>query len=300
MPLEAVHLSGLSDSLLLANSWVQKATSGNRLDAARVGALFVDLPYFDRFAWAALRFALAKPQARSPFGDLFHEQKPIALGRLFGEAGVRLLRSAQTRLAGETLIALALGYISHAAFDVTMHPRINRLARTMAARTGRQPSQEHHFIEVIQSLVFHRQRAGLALGQARLLRYVTVDARFLGRVGPVAHAVQTAIQGLHDRAPTLSQFGAFADGYLLYCALLGNSVLGPRLCRENTLAAARPELYDRFDFPALFSQAVQRSRAYLDALGNYLSDGIFDESARAMLAAHIPEGSIDPEPTARD
>ena len=105
---EAVHLSGLADSLAGSSAWVRRATSGQHQAAARLGALFVDLPYFDRFARAVIRYALKKPQAHSVSGDVFHQKTPIALGRLFGEAGVRLAAKTATRQAGETLTALAL------------------------------------------------------------------------------------------------------------------------------------------------------------------------------------------------
>jgi hypothetical protein len=61
--------------------------------------------------------------------------------------------------------------------------------------------------------------------------------------------------------------------------------------------AARPEVFTAFDFPRRFAEAVAKSRHYLDALGAYLADGVFDESAQAALAAQVPEGSIDPDPT---
>jgi hypothetical protein len=69
MPVEAVHLSGLVDSLATSSAWVRRATSGPYHRAARLGALFVDLPYFDRFSLAVARYALRQPQAPSTMGS---------------------------------------------------------------------------------------------------------------------------------------------------------------------------------------------------------------------------------------
>lgn len=298
MPVEAVHLSGLADSLAGSSAWVRRATSGQHQAAARLGALFVDLPYFDRFAWAVIRYALKRPQAHSVWGDVFHQKTPIALGRLFGEAGVRLAAKTATRQAGETLTALALGYISHAALDTSMHPHINRLARERAARTGLHPSQEHHEIEKFQSLIFHEQRFGQDLmGTRTLLAYIDADGQCLGDRGPIGDAVQESLTSLHGRAPSRVELRRFARGYKTYVALIGNSVVGPRIGPREVREAARPEVFTAFDFPRRFAEAVAKSRHYLDALGAYLADGVFDESAQAALAAQVPEGSIDPDPT---
>ena len=73
--------------------------------------------------------------------------------------------------------------------------------------------------------------------------------------------------------------------------------MGPRIGPPAAREAARFEVFTQFDFLGRFSEAVAKSRAYLDALGAYLADGLFDDSARAVLARLIPEGSIDPDPT---
>jgi len=296
MPVEAVHLSVFSDSLSQASRFVKDATAGAGRSAARVGTMFVDFPYFERFGLAALRFALGRPQPVSHFGDLLHHNRPIALGRMLGEAGVTLSRAIATREAGQTLLALAMGYICHAAADTVMHPKVNRLAGQLAQKTGRQSSQEHHFIEAVHSLTFHAERFGMPLlGTAKLRAYITIDARFLGQRNLAACVVSDTLRSLHGETPSQAEFASYTSGYLLYCALLGNPLFGPRVCSEQDRLAAKADLYDAFDFPNVYAEAVARSRAYMDALGNYLSDGVFDDSAQKTLAATIPEGSIDPQ-----
>ena len=116
MPAEGVHFSALADSGL---------SSG----AARVGAIFVDLPYFERFPLALLRYVLEWGPAASRWGDTTHHKAPIAVGR-------GLMEEAK-KLGGEDgawLHELALGYISHAAVDRSMHPHVNALASARAKR----------------------------------------------------------------------------------------------------------------------------------------------------------------------
>lgn len=297
MPVEAVHLSGLVDSVAESSQWVRRATLGPLHRAARLGALFVDLPYFDRFSQAVVRYALRAAQTPSLWGDVFHQRTPIALGVTLAESGHKLAQQSATHAAGQTLMALSLGYISHAALDTSMHPHINRLAKERSARTGLAPSVEHQEIEKFHSLLFHEQRFGHDLmGTQKMRAYIEVDASILAEPGPLSDAVQRAIVSLHGQAPSLQDFRRYASGYRSYARLIGNALVGPRIGPKAEREAARAEVFASFDFPARFAKAVALSRRYLDALGSYLADGVFDESARRALAMVLPEGSIDPEP----
>src|SRR5262249_12246285 len=151
----------LEDSLRQSERAVRAiADDPARRAAARLGAVFVDLPYFDRFAWAVLRYALHLPPQASRFGDLFHHRAPIALGRAFGEAAVCLSQQRETADSGALLFALAVGYISHAAVDTSMHPMVNRVAKERAAAQRDDPNRQHQEVEKFQSILFHERRFG--------------------------------------------------------------------------------------------------------------------------------------------
>src|SRR5688572_28362928 len=95
---------------------------------ARLRAVSIDFPYFDRFAVGVLRYLFKRPTASSRWGNLFHEQRPVGVCKSL-LVRARALRSNQrTRQAGERLLAFALGYLSHVAVDRCMHPLVNRLA----------------------------------------------------------------------------------------------------------------------------------------------------------------------------
>jgi len=296
VPAEGIHLLALADTLLATPS----AAAATRLPplraAARLGAVFVDLPYFDRFGQAVLNYVLGRQQASSRWGDVLHHRSPIELGRRLGEASVRLGAASATREEGQLLRALALGYISHAAVDTSMHPMVNRLAleRTAALGAKTTANQQHQEVEKYQSVLFHEERLGFdMMGDARLTDYIHIDFAPLVRPGPLAQAVAEALRLTHGDAPTAAEFGRWTRGYGHYTRIL-RSPLGKTIVTAKDKRRERPALYDRLDFPARFAEAVALSRRYVEAMHSYLTDGAFDPSAQAALARIIPEGSIDP------
>lgn len=295
MPAEAIHLSALADTLESASAYARAATASPRLHAAaRLGALYVDLPYFDRFALAVVNYLRKRPQVGSRWGGIHHTQTPIARGRLLGEAGVRLSRQAQTREAGEYLVALALGYISHAAVDRSMHPLVNRLAAERAQRLSTAHSVEHQEVEKFQSILFHEARFGFDfMGRVELSRHVTVEAEPLWKPGPVASALDRVLRELHGEAPGPELLKRWARGYSQYVWLISGP-LGKTVAPAAAKERERGWSFVEVDFPARFTDAVAQSRRWVDALSRYLADGAFDAGARAELEAVVPEGTIDP------
>lgn len=297
MPAEAIHLSALEDTLRRAAPALQRRVREPRLrEAARLGAVFVDLPYFERFSRVLLRYLLKRPQAPSPWGDRLHQAAPIALGRRLAEAGARLQRSSDTREAGDVLVALALGYFSHAAIDTALHPLINRLASDRAAALGDAVSRQHHEVEKFQSVLFHRDRLGFDfLGTATLRALVTIQATPILRPGPIAEALQAGARAVLGQAPGAPRLADWVRGYGVYAALIsgpGGKTIAPRALQDHE----RPGLYDAVDFPGRYAAAVARSRAWVAALVDYLDDGRFDPSAQAALLRAVPEGTLDPGP----
>lgn len=294
MPAEAVHLSALEDTLAGATGALHRRTREPALrEAARLGAVFVDLPYFAGFSLVVLRYLLKRPQAHSPWGDLYHQRAPMALGRALGEAGVRLARERHSRTEGEALAALALGYYSHAAIDTALHPLVNRLADDRAATLGDAPSRQHHEVEKYQSLLFHHERLGFDfLGTTTLRAHITIDARLLTR-GPTAALVQGCIMAALGEAPGIASLASWAGGYRDY-ALLISSPAGTLIAPPAAQEREREQVYEAVDFPGRYQQALQRSRAWVAALCDYLEDGRFDAGARATLTRLVPEGTLDP------
>lgn len=297
MPAEAIHLSALHDTLAGAPAFAALATARPDLrEAARLGAIFVNLPYFESFPRALLNYVLKRPQRPSRWGDIFHQNTPIAVGRALAEAGALLLRQSATRAQGEYVQALAIGYFSHAAVDTSAHPQINLMAAERAQRLGSTSGQQHQEIEKFQSILFHEQRFGFDfMGTATLREHIAIDLRPLAAAGPVASVVHTVLQRCHGEAPGLGPYGNWVSGYHSYVRLLCGP-LGKLIAPAKAKQAARAELFDDVNFPARFATALAQSRRWVEALSSYLQDGRFDDSAKAALARAIPEGSIDPLP----
>src|ERR1700712_1338640 len=158
MPVEAIHLSAFSDSLV-GSSLPRHMHAGPLRELGRLGALVIDFPYFENFPLGVLRYLLERPTAQSAWGDLLHKGTPV-------RAAVSMLRAAHAlRSSGQSaeadrVLAFALGFVSHLAVDRSMHPLVNRMARERAARLGGDPSHHHTEIEKFHSVLFHEQRLG--------------------------------------------------------------------------------------------------------------------------------------------
>lgn len=314
VPAEGIHLSALDD-LIATGPWrcVSRLATGARREAARLGSVLVDLPYFESFAMAVANYLLGRPQRSSPWGDTLHHQQPIAVGRRLMAAGFAELRAAGSaqpaQERAELVIAFALGYIAHAAVDRSMHPLVNYLARQRSERGGRSPGrtqdQEHHEVEKYQSILFHEERFGIdMMGRLFLYNYLDIDFSLLcgrrgERWGPLWPALYNALYGTHGRAPTLGDFRRWTGSFDDYRLIL-TSPLGATLVPDYEKLFTRSALYDAVRFPQRYQVAVADAGVWADALLSYgleLSGTDQNDAAAAQaLFQQIPEGSIDPGP----
>jgi hypothetical protein len=294
MPAESIHLSAFGD--LASTPRLRRALAGVG-PIARIGVMFVDLPYFDGFAWNLVRYLARRPQAGSRWGDRLHQQAPIALGMRLAEEGARLGRGSATRDAGHALIAFAVGYLCHAAVDTALHPLVNRLAAERGARFGTcEGTRLHQEVEKYQSVLFHEARHGVDyLGTRELGEFIAIDWRPLGDRGPFGNAIERACLTTLGEAPTRGQYAAWARGYRLFATTIA-SPLARRIVTADDKARERPRVIEACDFSGRYHAAVARSERWIDALLAYVDDGVFDASSASALACAIPEQSLDPPP----
>lgn len=297
MPAEAVHLSALHDTIpALPAAWQRLAATGPTHKAARIGAIFVDMAYFESFATAVFNYLIKRPQQPSPWGERFHHRTPIRLGLTLAEAGAALRRQPSRREEGEFLLALGLGYFSHVAVDRALHPLVNTLARERAQRLGRTLGEQHHEVEKFQSILFHEQRFGTDfMGRPLLGEYIGMDLSLLHRPGPIAQAVQAALAETHGEAPGLERYRNWCRGYAHYVRLIA-SPLGRTIAPERDKRRERPRLFDAVNFNERFGAAVSASQRTVTTLCDYLDGGAFDEAARTAFYRLVPEGTLDPDP----
>lgn len=290
MPVEAIHLSALQDSLLQSSA-APLLRKPEHLALARLGAVTIDFPYFDRFALGVARYLMKLPTATSAWGNLFHEQHPVLVTKLLlAQARARRQHAAQ-REAGERLLAFALGYASHIAVDRNMHPMVNRLAKLRAARLSDDWQRQHTEVEKFQSVLFHEQRNGFDfMGRSELRHHIAVEGRALHRDTDLREGYLAALHGAFGKAPERALVQRWAGGYTQYTWLV-SSVFGKTLVPDRVKHEVRGEVYEGSDiqFTSAYSEAVAFSRRALDAALSLAEDPRYEASFDELL----PDGPID-------
>jgi hypothetical protein len=301
MPAEAVHLSALADSFHAVDASLRRAVGFDdpeRHQLLRLGAVMIDLPYFDRFALGVARYLLRRPLATSSMGDAFHRNRPVELGKRLLRRVAELRAHRASARDGERLLSVALGYFSHVAVDASMHPLVNQLAGVRAARLGDRPARQHNEVEKFHSVLFHEERLGYDfMGDARLVDYISVDAGTLLDEGVIAIALRDAIAGVHQSWLARRTLARWVRGYGQYVRLLA-SWFGGRIVPASVKEEVRGELYDApyGRFVDHYARAVERSRRAVEAALAFAEDPTLDERFDVV----VPEGSIDDPPYATD
>jgi hypothetical protein len=301
MPAEAIHLSALADSFPAADASLRRAAGFDdpeRHQLLRLGAVMIDLPYFDHFALGVARYLLRHPVATSSAGDAFHQRRPVELGKILLRRAAELRAHRATSRDGDRLLSVALGYFSHVAVDGSMHPLVNQLASVRAARLGDRPSRQHNEVEKFHSVLFHEERLGYDfMGDPRLVDHIAVDAGAFLDDGTIAIALRDAIAGVHDSRLQQRTLARWVRGYGQYVRLLA-SWFGRRIVPAAVKEAVRGEVYDApfGRFVDHYARAVERSRRAVEAALAFTED----PTQEARFDAVVPEGSIDDPPYATD
>jgi hypothetical protein len=294
MPAEAIHLTALREALASPrlDPRVRRRVV-RREDAARLGAVLVDLPYFHRYVEEVVRYAVGAPARPSPWGAELHEGGAIAL--LGGMLDVARRRN------DDTIGAIAIGLASHLAIDRALHPLVNALARRHPV--GKDHGSAHREVEKFQSICFHERYHGRDLmGTDGIRHYLAIHAvRHLDEPA-LGGAIREAFELGLGRTPSAREWLGFGRGYHAHARLLG-SFVGGRIASERDKERARPiYLHGAWGaFEALLEDAIASSVPALDAAAAVLDAPARDvEAARAALARVLPPGTIDPAGEAVD
>ncbi|MBK8171536.1 MAG: hypothetical protein IPK60_14480 [Sandaracinaceae bacterium] len=296
MATEAVHMTALHESVHGAVEPVAgEVTSVVRRhrSLARFGAVLVDLAYFERFPIAFARYVAGAPQARSAWGDTFHEKGPTQLL----EALLRRVRdgraSAQAGGPGrEQVLAVCLGLASHLAVDVVSHPLVHRIAHVRSHALGTSEAQEHQVIEKFQSAIFHERYHGRdLLGRSIYFDYLDVPALEMINDDRFWRLLSECMRESLGRAPMRDEMRAWARGYRQYARIV-SSPMGRLVATSRAKEEAFDVLYrgKDFNYDDVFDEARSRSRAYVEAAYAY-GHGDVD---RDDLEAAIPRQTPDP------
>ena len=287
MPAEGIHLTALREAMSspkLAPSVRKRFV--RQEDAARLGAILVDLPYFHRFTGEVLRYVVGMPAKPSPWGAALHDGGAVDL--------LSALLDIARREKDEVVGAIALGLASHCAIDRALHPLINALARLH--EEGKNHDASHREVEKFQSICFHEQYMGRdMMGTPEITSYLTIRLAD-GIPDRTARLVLEAWRKALGHGPDPAEFGGYVRGYRTHTKLLGTP-LGKRLATAPAKAAAKPRYLAGTwgAFPSLLEHAVAASLAVLDATADVLdADSTDVHRARAPLASRLPRGTIDP------
>ncbi|MBK9030721.1 MAG: hypothetical protein IPL61_05175 [Myxococcales bacterium] len=287
MPAEGIHLTALREAVASPRLGPAARRRIERdADAARLGALLVDLPYFDRYAGEVVRYALGRPARPSPWGAILHEGGAIALLT----ALLDVARAQPEPLAG----AIALGLASHLAIDRALHPLINALAR---AHPHGDHGSSHREVEKFQSICFHEAYLGRDLmGDRGISAYLTIPLVAALDQPDVGPPILAAFAAAFGDAPTARGLARLGRGYRTHAWLLG-SPLGRRIAPPAAKDAARPRyLHGTWGtFAEHLTAAIDASLAVIDAAADVLDAGPGEvAAAHAALARVLPPGTIDP------
>lgn len=290
MPAEAIHLTALREAL--ASPRIDPALRRlveRESSAARLGAVVVDLPYFQRFPEQVARYAVGLPPAHSPWGVALHECGPI-------EALVALLVLARRR-RDDAVAAFAVGLASHAFLDRALHPLINALGRANGVRRGKTSMSAHMEVEKFQSIIFHERYHGRDyMGTPTLARFIAVPLAPRLATHPIGRALRSALAGSFGAGPSVAELRDWGRGYDHYTALIG-SPLGKTIAPESAKERARPIFlagpWGTFD--GLLAEAIRGSIDVMEAAFSVTiaGDGAAESAALERFRELLGPGTID-------
>jgi len=214
-----------------------------------LGAVLVDLPYYDRLWHTALGMALHRPLHYHPFGAALHRRSPAG-------TCLALLEAAAT----DAERAVGLGALTHHAVDLVFHPEIDR--RVRAAGDGeRDPDGLHKWIEDEIDLHCHYELVGSSgVGTEYVRRALAIAPE-----SDWTALARTAILRIHGEAPSAEALSRWLTQLAFY-GLASSCSAAPWV---RTLPADDPELNERSI--ALADAAIASAAAHIACGARYLS-----------------------------
>ncbi len=289
MPAEGIHLTALREAVARSTFPADARACVTRHEAtARLGAIALDLPYFDGYLAEVVRYLIGRRPKPSAAGAVVHDGAAIGIT-------LAVLDRARVYRSGR-LAALGLGLVSHVAMDRALHPLVNALARAYAGGLGHDAA--HREVEKFQSILFHEAYlGGPILGNAKVVRLVEVPITELLRdrdLGPALAEAYTRATRMRVHVATLARMGR---GYERHAMLLG-SPLGARIASAAEKAEAAPRFlhgpWGRFE--DALARAVDASVPVMTRAWAFATAEDRDAAPlRDALAVLLPPGSIDPQ-----
>ncbi|MEK6608185.1 MAG: zinc dependent phospholipase C family protein [Myxococcota bacterium] len=263
--------------------------------AMRLGSIFVDLPYLENFPLQLARHYTGAVTFAQPWGQIFHTRATGSLGLALIEALRR--EHGLGREGSDRAIAFIGGFLSHHAFDRTIHPLVRAHVERDLATRGGHPNRWHQHCEKWQSLFFHRDHAGRdCMGTRHFDERARTfpGARLLSPSLPddLFETIESASLTVHARAPGRRQIGSWLRWARVYARLTATP-LGRRegIAKDGSPIEQRV-YYDEPDFPAHFERAITATLDALAAAADALETSDIDAAARAAFLHRVPNVDI--------
>lgn len=292
MPETIVHLVGV-ERLALAPAGlpapVAKALVED-LEYARLGAAWLDLPWYRSVAGELARITLGYAAPTPPALELLHTE-PIRVGLRLGET------VARGALVGtEAGLALVAGYFLHLSLDRSLAGPMARLLGEADAG-DRGALHARRGVEWVQSLLWLRETLGYdPLGTPEISRRYQVvkrkgfPARGLGR--GIYLLLRTAYLDVVGEAPRKSEVDSWVRGLWLHGRILG-SAFGRSLSLPETVPEATWASYrsDGLDVAEAIEEGIDQARVSISRLYELMQgEPSLVGSDRFFLDALSPRG----------
>jgi len=234
------------------------------LEYARLGAAWLDLPWYGNFAGELARILLGWNASPPRALDLLRAA-PVHVGLRLAEA---VMRGA---LVGtEAGLALVAGYFLHLCFDRSL----GRMMTTILGGDARDPGalQARRGVEWVQAQLWLRETLGYdPLGTPEIARRFQVvkrrgfPARGLGR--GIHLLLRTAYLDVVGQAPRKAEVDSWVRGLWLYGRVLG-SALGKTLSLPESVPEATWSSYrgDGVDVAEAIEEGVDLARVHIARL----------------------------------
>ncbi len=265
--------------------------------ARRLGAVFVDLPYFTAFPLQVARHFVGRVSLSDPWGHVFHTRGVGRLALAVVE-GVRR-RHLEAREGGAEAIAFLGGYLSHHAMDRLIHPVVQRHVREHLAASGGWFESHHTEAEKYQSLFFHHELLGRDIMGTEYPLQVTATfpgaSRWRARLPEeLAAVIEGAIVEVHARTPSRRQL----DAWLRWTSWYGRLLSSGQGWREGIDALTDAEklkrrYYTETGVAQLVDQATALTLDYLRAADETLACETLDRAMRARFLEAVPDVDLD-------
>ena len=295
MPVDAIHLTAMREGVAHAGVSAEARRVVARAEhAARLGAVWLDLPYFASFRANVVRYGLGLALPHSAWGTETHDRAAPLL-----RAVIRHGAAVRDELARCEAAAFTIGLASHIAIDRALHPLVNWLAeRYRVEKPKLTMAQAHREVEKFHSLEFHETYWGRdVMGTTALASYVGIDGIDRLDRGSLGNLGLRAMTDAFGNAPGLADLVAWGRSYALYVRLLA-SPAGKMLVTRRARDQAAWISHGYWGvFASHFRRAIDASAGLIEAAWGFYRHGArvwATDEIEHRLRPHLSDETIDP------